>query len=199
METSDNQLCRLCAKNKFPGEIVGQITNQTLDIESKLIACCRWNTLNEIKSNKLPQNVCVSCFRILQQCWDFTEQIRNAQFDLFANLLDKSASTVKSNDDQNSSTSKSSESNLTKHNELFTHLEDEPQLSAPSEETHPSSGNTVVCPRYDGTRIARDPGATIRHYIDVEELDFILFFLFIILVLVAHILNMAGELGSDYS
>lgn len=196
METPENHSCRLCAKSKFPGEIVGQITDGTLDIESKLIACCRWNTLKGNKSNKLTKNVCVSCFQILQQCWDFTEQIRHAQFHLFADLLDESESKVKSNDEQ-ASASTSSKSNLMEHRKHFTHLDEGTKLLAPSEEAHSNDGRTVAIPSDNDTRIARDLGATIWHNIDVEELDVLLFFLFMFLVLVAIILNMPEKLESD--
>lgn len=75
MEFVEISLCRLCAKNKLPVEIVGQIDDATLNIESKLIACCHWDTLNGIASDRLTQAVCIDCFHSLQRCWDFCERI----------------------------------------------------------------------------------------------------------------------------
>lgn len=80
MELVEFRLCRLCAKNKFPDEIVGQIDDATLNIESKLITCCQWDALNRIASDRLTQDVCIDCFQSLQQCWHFSENIRQAQY-----------------------------------------------------------------------------------------------------------------------
>lgn len=125
MESTTVDLCRLCAKEKFPDEIIGQMNNESLDIESKLAACCRWNTFNEIvMSDQFPQSVCISCFQILQQCWDFAEQVRCAQFDLLSKFVCKVEADV--DDDENPVISLDT---LVESNSFAVHLENKFEIN----------------------------------------------------------------------
>lgn len=70
-------LCRLCAVPKEFVEFKCKIDDQQFDIEQKLVTCCSWNSYRS--HHNLPQNVCLSCFRQLEQCWYFCETISQAQ------------------------------------------------------------------------------------------------------------------------
>lgn len=87
MEIIKLAVCRLCAQCKSPDKIVGQINSTELDIESKLVVCCQWNTIEGAQSNEMPQNVCIACYTSLNQSWDFTERVRCAQIELRAKLI----------------------------------------------------------------------------------------------------------------
>lgn len=110
MESEERSRCRLCAKSYLSDEIVGQIDNESLEIEIKLIACCQWVTLNHPKSEELSKNVCISCFQELQQSWDFAERIRNAQFQLLSQLINANKLEKESDDSQDISSNKSENS-----------------------------------------------------------------------------------------
>lgn len=86
MEIIRLSLCRLCAQCRSPDKIVGQINSTGLDIESKLIACCQWNTFEESQFDEMPQNVCISCYSDLNQSWNFVERVRCAQIELHSKL-----------------------------------------------------------------------------------------------------------------
>lgn len=90
MEIIRLSLCRLCAQCRGPDKIVGQIDSTELDIESKLIACCQWNTIGETQSNEMPQNVCISCYTDLNLSWNFVERVRCAQIELHSKLTKQS-------------------------------------------------------------------------------------------------------------
>lgn len=87
MEVIKLILCRLCALNKSPDEIVGQINSTELDIESKLIVCCQWNAIGETQFNEMPQNVCASCYTSLNQSWKFAGRVKFAQIELYSKLM----------------------------------------------------------------------------------------------------------------
>lgn len=87
MEITKLSLCRLCAQIHSPNEIIGQIHDTELDIESKLIICCQWNTVNEAQSDGMPQEVCESCYRNLHRSWIFAEKVRSAQCELYSRLI----------------------------------------------------------------------------------------------------------------
>lgn len=70
-------LCRLCAAAKQLVEFKCKIDDQYFDIEQKLVTCCSWNSYRSHEN--LPQNVCMSCFQQLEQCWYFRETIAHAQ------------------------------------------------------------------------------------------------------------------------
>lgn len=91
MEVIKLNRCRLCAQCKSPHELIGQIHNEKLAIESKLIVCCQWNVINVVDENhsdQMPQDVCVSCLQSLQNSWDFAEQVKHAQIELKSKLTD---------------------------------------------------------------------------------------------------------------
>lgn len=44
MESAEVNLCRLCARIKFPNELV--VDDDSLDIEAELIVYCHWNTFS---------------------------------------------------------------------------------------------------------------------------------------------------------
>lgn len=75
-------LCRLCAETR-PLEKMNDISDPTLNIEQKLVDCCRWTHLKELESNEnLPQHICIVCNEKLEQCWLFAENVANAQHKL---------------------------------------------------------------------------------------------------------------------
>lgn len=79
-------LCRLCAKVKSPKQLAYNITDQALNIEQKLIDCCRWNLF--IPSDELTKKVCRACFKKLENSWMFAETVRLAQEQFFAYITD---------------------------------------------------------------------------------------------------------------
>lgn len=87
MEVIELTLCRLCAQNRNPDEIVGEIKSTEFDIEAKLIICCQWNRIEETQYSGMPQNVCASCFASLNQSWNFAERVRHAQIELYSKLV----------------------------------------------------------------------------------------------------------------
>lgn len=100
MESNENIVCRLCAKSYLLDEIIGQIDNESLEIEVKLVMYCQWAKLNHPQSVEMPKNVCISCFQKLQQSCDFAEQIRNVQSHLLSQLLSENKLEMESDDNQ---------------------------------------------------------------------------------------------------
>lgn len=84
------KICRLCAKIKEPEEIKTTLNNKALKVKQKLIDCCRWNSFEH--SDNLPQSICSTCYRKLNQSWTFAQCIENAQAELRAVLLTKQLS-----------------------------------------------------------------------------------------------------------
>lgn len=75
-------LCRLCAETR-PLEKMSDISDPTLNIEQKLLDCCRWTHLKELESNEnLPQHICIVCYEKLEQSWLFAEHVASAQYKL---------------------------------------------------------------------------------------------------------------------
>lgn len=72
-----DDFCRLCAIPKQREEFKCKIDDQHFDIEQKLVTCCNWNSYRS--HHNLPQNVCISCFLQLEQCWYFRETVARAQ------------------------------------------------------------------------------------------------------------------------
>lgn len=102
MEVIKLILCRLCAQNRDPDEIIGRINSTELDIELKLIVCCQWNTIDGTQqSNEMPQNVCASCFTSLNQSWNFAKRVRDAQIELYSKLLKRNDAFDCELDDEN--------------------------------------------------------------------------------------------------
>lgn len=80
--TGLNQLCRLCAEIR-PREKMSEINNSTLNIEQKLVDCCRWTHFKELNADaNLPQHICIVCIEKLEQCWLFAESVASAQYKL---------------------------------------------------------------------------------------------------------------------
>lgn len=77
-------VCRLCAIEKAPKELAYRIDDETLNIEQKLIDCCRWNSLVEEEHGDLPKWICGACFQKLEQSWEFAENVAQAQNTLYA-------------------------------------------------------------------------------------------------------------------
>lgn len=74
--------CRLCAETR-PLEKMSDINNPELNIEQKLIDCCRWNHFKELNTNgNLPEHICIVCLEKLEQCWLFSELVASAQYKL---------------------------------------------------------------------------------------------------------------------
>lgn len=71
--------CRLCADMKLPEELVHSIDDQTLNIEQKLIDCCRWCSFDVDESERMPKLICNVCFQKLEYSWAFAECVALAQ------------------------------------------------------------------------------------------------------------------------
>lgn len=76
------ELCRLCAVPKQSKEFKCKIYDSNLNIEQKLISCCNWNSYRS--HDNLPNNICIGCFLLLEQCWYFCETVTQAQHKLYA-------------------------------------------------------------------------------------------------------------------
>lgn len=89
METT----CRLCAKEKPLNQLGRCINDRTLNVQPKLIDCCRWNTLAPIEYDAMPKRICNACYRKLETSWSFAESVAQAQQELFSRfgIDDKSA------------------------------------------------------------------------------------------------------------
>lgn len=72
-------LCRLCAVEKSPKELIYYIDDGMLNIEQKLIDCCRWNLFIGDENQEFPKRICIGCFQKLEQSWDFAEKVAQAQ------------------------------------------------------------------------------------------------------------------------
>lgn len=164
MELIELNLCRLCAKTKFPDEIVGQIDNEASDIETKLIACCQWNTFNEIDSKKLPQNVCNDCFQSLQQCWEFSEQIRCAQFELMSKLLNEVEIEMKTDATQNEFLNESAKSD-----EFPENSGSDAEFAASSDEQHSDHIDFDVTDYQDNTTKLQEACIIEPNEVEVSE------------------------------
>lgn len=81
-----DSLCRLCAKEKSPKQLVYNVDDRTLNIEQKLIDCCRWNSF--IPNEELSKKICRTCFKKLESSWSFAESVTQAQNQLLALISD---------------------------------------------------------------------------------------------------------------
>lgn len=79
-------VCRLCGDKKPQSQIKCSIEDQDLNIEQKLIDCCRWQLYQSY--DNLPQDLCIECFQQLQRCWEFAEKVSQAQQKLIDNLTE---------------------------------------------------------------------------------------------------------------
>lgn len=72
-------LCRLCAESRSV-ENLYQINDAALNIERKLVDCCRWAHLKDLTADVvLPQTICNCCIEKLEQCWQFAESVAHTQ------------------------------------------------------------------------------------------------------------------------
>lgn len=75
-------LCRLCAETR-PMEKMSEINDPVLNIEEKLIDCCRWARFEKLNLDAdFPHHICIICMEKLEQCWLFAESVENAQHKL---------------------------------------------------------------------------------------------------------------------
>lgn len=79
-------VCRLCAKEKTSRQLMYSIGDNNLDIEQKLIACCRWNSF--IANEQMPKMICADCWKILEKSFAFAETVALAQQQLLNQLID---------------------------------------------------------------------------------------------------------------
>lgn len=79
MESQNNLsvFCRLCGLTKHLNHIKCKIDDQSLNIEKKLIDCCRWNSYSV--NEQYPKHVCTECFDLLEKCWEFVETVAATQ------------------------------------------------------------------------------------------------------------------------
>lgn len=80
-------LCRLCAKEKSPNQLMCSIEDKVLNIEQKLIDCCRWNSFVS-NNEEMPKMICDLCFKSLEESWAFAETVALAQQYLLEQLID---------------------------------------------------------------------------------------------------------------
>lgn len=78
-----NSMCRLCAEILPIENMICTIKDQTLNIRQKLIDCCRWDELHEDQNDHYPRSICKSCYEKLEQCWNFTQSVAQAQFKIY--------------------------------------------------------------------------------------------------------------------
>lgn len=83
-----DNLCRLCANVKTSGQLTCSITDELLNIEQKLIDCCRWKEFDTPEnSDNLPQKICNACLKSLENCWEFAEHVAQAQHALREQII----------------------------------------------------------------------------------------------------------------
>lgn len=80
METT----CRLCAKERPLKQLRRSFNDSALNIQQKLIDCCRWNSIVPIEYDSLPKRVCSVCYRKLDLSWSFAESVARAQEQLIS-------------------------------------------------------------------------------------------------------------------
>lgn len=79
-------VCRLCGESKPSGRIKCTINDPTLNIEQKLIDCCRWRLFEDYTN--LPEHICNSCFKSLEASWTFAENVAHTQRKLLTHFDD---------------------------------------------------------------------------------------------------------------
>lgn len=80
-------ICRLCASVKSTKQLACTIDDQALNIEEKLIDCCRWKQFQSAENDNLPRNICTICLKNLEKCWAFAESVAQAQQVLIAQFV----------------------------------------------------------------------------------------------------------------
>lgn len=82
-------VCQLCAKEKPLKQLVNNIEDETLNIQQKLIDCCRWNSIITNEYETLPKRICNPCYRKLEISWSFAENVAQAQIQIFSNFAEE--------------------------------------------------------------------------------------------------------------
>lgn len=72
-----NSYCRLCADIKTDDELNIKLSDSTLQIQEKLLACCQWRKYQH--DANLPNAICYSCYEKLEKSWLFLESVAFAQ------------------------------------------------------------------------------------------------------------------------
>lgn len=85
METT----CRLCAQQRPIHQLRRSFDDHALNIQQKLIDCCRWNSLFPIEYETLPKRICHPCYRRLEASWAFAESVAQAQKQLISKFGDE--------------------------------------------------------------------------------------------------------------
>lgn len=88
-------VCRLCAKQKSSKQLAHSIDDRTLNIEQKLIDCCRWTSIVATENEALPKKICSSCYRKLDMSWSFAESVAQAQQQIVSKYVDTNDTAVK--------------------------------------------------------------------------------------------------------
>lgn len=83
-----DNFCRLCAEEKAPEELAFRFDDEILNIEQKLIDCCRWKAFLGDEHDGLPKRICIVCFQRLEQSWEFAESVAQAQQAFNTNTTD---------------------------------------------------------------------------------------------------------------
>lgn len=169
MELIKLDFCRLCAKEKYSDEIFGQLDNESLDIERKLIACCRWSSFDEIDSEKLPKDVCINCVENLQRCWEFSEQIRCAQHELISKLLNKVQIEMETDDNQSGFSHESIKSNDLDFDESPASPASDTESTASSHDNHLDTIEYDETDHQDNVNDLEESFIIERHEIEAPE------------------------------
>lgn len=80
--------CRLCAIEKYPGELIYSIDDEIANIKEKLIDCCRWNEIGDDDQIGIPQMICKDCYENLERCWSFVQSVSLAQQKIHMHAVD---------------------------------------------------------------------------------------------------------------
>lgn len=117
-------LCRLCANVKTPEQLTCSIEDQTLDIEQKLIDCCRWKSyMNYETYTHMPRKICNACMKNLERSWSFAESVAQAQQGLLKEIVNMKPTVLLEIEIVHPSTSKSDDEEMEMIEEIKLSLE----------------------------------------------------------------------------
>lgn len=80
-------VCRLCGHVKKPRYLITDIDDPTMNIQQKLIDCCRWNLIGVDECGNMPKKICSGCIKKLEKCWIFLESVAQVQEQLHSHVV----------------------------------------------------------------------------------------------------------------
>lgn len=81
-------VCRLCGHAKLRRHLISNITDRALNIQQKLIDCCRWNSIGIDECGTMPKMICNGCIKKLEKSWLFLESVAQVQEQLHLHVVD---------------------------------------------------------------------------------------------------------------